>query len=736
MKKIFTLVLVILFVGILNADPPEWSPLQGTQYSMVVMATITLYDQPFENTGNNMAAAFGPGGEEDCRAVATWQEANPPYYDGFWFFTIVANTQGELISFKIYNEATDNIYNCDGSVVFANNTTIGSPSEPYQLSVGTGSLSGNVFLVTTTPPEGDISNLTISVAGQSTHPDENGYYSFELDTGIYNLTYELEGYLTTTLKNVQVNAGTPTENVNTYLVDWEPIGGTQYSMVVMTTASYNGTILDDNSTFEIAAFGPEGDGDCRGIAYWQEANPPYWDGYWYITIVGNTIGEPITFKFFNETNGEIIDCYQTVTFEDNTTIGSAEAPYQISNGAISTYNFSQGWNWVSFNIQPQQTSVDSFFFQVTGIYQVKNQYHSATYFSQQNLWVGDLQSIDFTKTYLIFMLDSFNNFSISGIPVSPATPIPLDTGWNWISYLPKNQKSLEDALNSIENNVYQIKSQNHSATYYNPPGNWVGDLDTMYPKQGYKIKVTAPDTLVYEEDKNSGKSFTKDTEKDSPEWQVITGTEYSMVLMARVTHNGQSFTGDNQDNMVAAFGPGGESDCRSIAVWQPPIQDWDGYWYFTIVGDIQNEPITFKIYDAETDQVYNCLDTLEFHINDTYGSPDNPVQLTTAQNSTQDNQIQEPNYNVEIYPNPFVQNCSKNSGIKIKLNIPKNSKAKLVIYNLKGQKVYGFSNLSSEDKTLYWKTIDSNGKKLPSGIYLYRLVGDSFDLTKKLTIIK
>lgn len=138
MRRKYTLIFIIclLTVTLSNADPPEWEPITGTEFSMLLIAQISWGNEMFGPEQGNMAAAFGPGGTEDCRAIATWQEANPPYFDGFWHFVIVGNTNGEPINFKIYHATFDSVYACTNTISFENNATIGSPYEPYELTVG------------------------------------------------------------------------------------------------------------------------------------------------------------------------------------------------------------------------------------------------------------------------------------------------------------------------------------------------------------------------------------------------------------------------------------------------------------------------------------------------------------------------------------------------------------------------------------------------------------------------
>ncbi|MCF7911210.1 MAG: tandem-95 repeat protein [Candidatus Cloacimonetes bacterium] len=115
----------------------------------------------------------------------------------------------------------------------------------------------------------------------------------------------------------------------------------------------------------------------------------------------------------------------------------------------------------------------------------------------------------------------------------------------------------------------------------------------------------------------------------APEWEVIPGTQYSMQVYSQVDFMAQYFTNSNPENIVAAFGPGGESDCRAIAFWN----EYNQYqlWYMTIVSNAEpgdNEIITYKIYDAAGDQVLDCRESSMFVDNIVIGSYDDTFLLT------------------------------------------------------------------------------------------------------------
>ncbi|HOD38789.1 MAG TPA: hypothetical protein PKL72_08640, partial [Candidatus Marinimicrobia bacterium] len=71
-RRLAVFLLMLMPPLIIFANPPSWQPITGTQYSMIAMTEIRLYDHVFEGGGNNIAGAFGSGDESDCRGIGSW----------------------------------------------------------------------------------------------------------------------------------------------------------------------------------------------------------------------------------------------------------------------------------------------------------------------------------------------------------------------------------------------------------------------------------------------------------------------------------------------------------------------------------------------------------------------------------------------------------------------------------------------------------------------------------------
>ncbi|RKY56300.1 MAG: hypothetical protein DRP89_01625, partial [Candidatus Neomarinimicrobiota bacterium] len=84
------------------------------------------------------------------------------------------------------------------------------------------------------------------------------------------------------------------------------------------------------------------------------------------------------------------------------------------------------------------------------------------------------------------------------------------------------------------------------------------------------------------------------------------------------------------------------------------------------------------------------------------------------------------------YPNPF------NPTTFIKYDLPKEAKVKIVIYNLMGREVRTLVNEKQNAgyKSILWNGRDNQGRMVSSGLYIYQMITDEFQKTKKMTFLK
>ncbi len=89
-------------------------------------------------------------------------------------------------------------------------------------------------------------------------------------------------------------------------------------------------------------------------------------------------------------------------------------------------------------------------------------------------------------------------------------------------------------------------------------------------------------------------------------------------------------------------------------------------------------------------------------------------------------------YLSQNFPNPF------NMSTRIQFGIPTITKAKIVLYNVLGQRVrtYDLGERVPGRYEITWNGEDERGITVSSGIYFYRFESDKFTLAKKLVLIK
>jgi hypothetical protein len=291
--------------------------------------------------------------------------------------------------------------------------------------------------------------------------------------------------------NLDAQGGTgynaSTDSRVTAAAPWTPKDNLAYNMILSGIAYVGQGVVPAGEW--IGAFGPGGDDDCRGIALIGD------NGAYGMLIGSDSAGEKISFRLNDD---PVLNAGETLSFviDDNRSMN-------LHFGTrIQTVTIKAGWNWVSFNVHPSDTSFSEFFGSqnVDKIEQVKMQ---STYYYAKigGTWMGDstlMSHVNEGKMYKIKATEQFE-LNVTGTPIPPETPITLKSGWTWVAYLPDVVLNATDVLGTaVWANLEQIKEQ---SLYYKmkvSEGVFTGNLENMTPNRGYLIKMGAETTLIYQ----------------------------------------------------------------------------------------------------------------------------------------------------------------------------------------------------------------------------------------------
>ena len=112
-------------------------------------------------------------------------------------------------------------------------------------------------------------------------------------------------------------------------------------------------------------------------------------------------------------------------------------------------------------------------------------------------WVNNIGDWVNTEGYL-FKMSTADELIITGDVIDPQTPIELSTGYQIIGYLPDYLLNAEEVFEDVLGNLVFVR--NTAGLMLNKIGpNWVNSIGNMYPGEGYLVKMTANDVLIYKE---------------------------------------------------------------------------------------------------------------------------------------------------------------------------------------------------------------------------------------------
>ncbi|MBI9039738.1 MAG: hypothetical protein JEY97_16550, partial [Bacteroidales bacterium] len=186
-----------------------------------------------------------------------------------------------------------------------------------------------------------------------------------------------------------------------------------------------------------------------------------------------------------------------------------EVPVTLTvNTATHTINVNFGYQFVSTNVNPSDTDM------LVVLEEILNENLD---FARNSLgltlrkigpnWVNGIGDWMVSEGYLVKMFAA-DSFSIDGLIVDPATPIPVEQGFQFVSYFPENAMDALIAFETIlDDNLDYIRNSDGQTLRKIGP-NWVNGIGDCQPDEGYLVKMFAEGEIIYPASvKSSGKTL-------------------------------------------------------------------------------------------------------------------------------------------------------------------------------------------------------------------------------------
>ncbi len=386
------------------------------------------------------------------------------------------------------------------------------------------------------------------------------------------------------------------------------------SMNVIGQVMVQGVPMNDADDLVAAFIGDE----CRGLAH-----PVYssrYDGY-YVTmnIYGNDgdNNQNVTFRAYDASTGtlypEVLSSSE-IKFDYQALVGTYANPQVLTatNKIEQSTDLNQGWNWVSFFVDTENSSAQSFLESIADdVEAIKSQ--TEWLMNENGTWGGNLPALSNNQMYIIKM-KSDRTLRLVGNAVDPSqNPIVVKHGWNWIGYYGRQVSSLADALSWLDPRQSGDVLKGQDGVAYYDEYEWSGSLIMMEPGAGYMFKSE------YNADRSNSTGshapMRSQSVNGAGKYYTFNAVDYrnysgNAMMTAKIVDRGAPVANVE----IGVFADG---ECRAVAVTNE-----NGIAYITIPGDDAVE-LTFKI--AKGADITELKGTLSYETDAIFGSPLNPI---------------------------------------------------------------------------------------------------------------
>lgn len=182
--------------------------------------------------------------------------------------------------------------------------------------------------------------------------------------------------------------------------------------------------------------------------------------------------------------------------------GACKKP--VNNLVTQTISLTTGWNYISLNVKPGSLMITDLMKELVeedSLVMIKNNAGQIYY---PVMDINQLIQINLNEGYLI-NVNKNTQLQIVGEKIPLPYTIPLNNGWNMMSYPSQNTVNAMDVLLELKSSGVLVKVQDESGNAIeNLPGiGWVDNIKQFKPGEGYMINVNQEAKLAIKESYNT-----------------------------------------------------------------------------------------------------------------------------------------------------------------------------------------------------------------------------------------
>ncbi len=377
------------------------------------------------------------------------------------------------------------------------------------------------------------------------------------------------------------------------------------------------------------------------------------------------------------------------------------------------------WSIISSYIIPQITDIEMMLEDIeTNMLILKNN-EGNMYFPA--LGINSIYNWDVLEGYKIYMVNQ-DVLTIEGLRVNPvSTPIPLETGWNIISYLRTTSMSVVTAFEGIVDDILIVK--NSAGDMYFPALN-INSLGQMNPTEGYKVYSYNNVDLYYPANgfpRRPAGNLTPKAKRLFPEVQK-TGSSSTIFVNMGESYDGNEIGAFTTEGLLVGSGMIHEG-ISAINIWG------DNSITELIDGARSSEPISFQMLDVASGEkhdihIKNIESIISNDFMEDYYYQENAIHYAKGYNP-------ESGYPTDVSlknsPNPFADMTY------IQYSLPATTDVVLEVYAMDGRLVFS-KKINDQQKGNYSETF--NAELMPSGMYLIKMNTEFGHYVSNMSIVK